>query len=68
MVKVSKEYKGTMPVYGVVTDDKNESIIYDVVMTDIQEARRIVQIINSSDHDMQWDEIKEIMDREGFYL
>lgn len=48
-------------------DDDHESIVYE--NNTLEQARRIVQLSNESgDESITWDEIHEIMEREGFYL
>jgi len=68
MVKVKKA-EGVTPPWStdflVVTDDDHESIVYEE--NTLEQARRIVQLVNSN-NDISWDEIHEIMEREGFYL
>lgn len=70
MVKVKKVQQQVPPWkidYLVVTDTEFENIEYEE--NTLEQARRIVQIINApGGEDVSWEEIHEIMEREGFYL
>ena len=70
MFKIKKATDGTPPWatdFLVVTDDDHESIIHE--NNTLEQARRIVQLSNSNGGEgITWDELHEIMEREGFYL
>jgi hypothetical protein len=51
--------------FGVLDDDA--ALLYDADMK-MEEARRIVQILNSADHEMTFSDIFPILEAEGFYL